>query len=193
MAPPRPGRCSAILATDDAKHLGRTVPGSLLRPAPLRTRIPLRRGETTILAAPLSQPWGFLHLRLALRLGSTLVLRRRIDPARILQDVSRHRAKALVLTPQTLSEIMELEKSALGEGQNGSLEVIALSGRGLPEDVALPAIQAFGEVLYNISGPTMVKLAGHWVSIEEEPSDRHMRRRRSSATVTGGRPRRRHA
>jgi fatty-acyl-CoA synthase len=193
LAPPRCGRFSAILATDSAEHPQRTVPGSLLWTAPLRTRIPLRRGETTILAAPLSQPWGFLHLRLGLRLASTLVLRRRIDPARILQDVREHRAKALVVTPQTLSEIMALGTGVLADRRDGSLEVIAVSGRTLPEEVALPAIQAFGEVLYNLSGPTMVKLGRHWVTVEDELSARHVRRRRSSAILSGGRPRRRHA
>ena len=46
----------------------------------LLSRMPLRYGWRTHIAAPLFHTWGFAHLALAMLLGSTVVLRRRFDP-----------------------------------------------------------------------------------------------------------------
>ena len=45
----------------------------------LLSRMPLRYGWRTHIAAPLFHTWGFAHLALAMLLGSTVVLRRRFD------------------------------------------------------------------------------------------------------------------
>jgi acyl-CoA synthetase (AMP-forming)/AMP-acid ligase II len=196
LEPPGTGRCATVLTTaitGSARVPEHTVPSSLLWPAPLRTRIPFRRGGKTVIAAPLSHPWGFLHLKLGMRLGSTLVLRRRFNPVGTLQDIAEHHVSALVLLPDMLREIMGTGPYALRQCRPGALDVIAVNGRTLPEDVALPAMQTFGEVLYNLSGPTMVKLSGRWVSVEDDLARRHMRRRRLPASLIGERARRRHA
>ena len=83
LAPPRNRAGMALLTVasgGSAQHVERTVPCSLVAPAAMLSPIPLRRGETTVLAAPLCHPWGFVHLKLGLRLGSTLVLPRPCDP-----------------------------------------------------------------------------------------------------------------
>ena len=46
----------------------------------LLSRMPLRAGWRTHIAAPLFHTWGFAHLALAMLLGSTVVLRRSFDP-----------------------------------------------------------------------------------------------------------------
>ena len=46
----------------------------------LLSRMPLRYGWRTHIAAPLFHTWGFAHLALAMLLGSTVVLRRTFDP-----------------------------------------------------------------------------------------------------------------
>ena len=46
----------------------------------LLSRMPLRHGWRTHIAAPLFHTWGFAHLELAMLLGSTVVLRRKFDP-----------------------------------------------------------------------------------------------------------------
>ena len=60
----------------------------------LLSRMPLRYGWRTHIAAPLFHTWGFAHLALAMLLGSTVVLRRRFDPEGCLQAV---RGRALRL------------------------------------------------------------------------------------------------
>ncbi len=57
-----------------------TVRGSLLIPGVLGCAAPLQPRRTTIICVPVSLPWGHLNLALALRLNSTIVLRRRFDP-----------------------------------------------------------------------------------------------------------------
>ena len=179
--------------TERPQRTERAVPSSLLSPAPMRSRIPLRRGETTVLAAPLCHPWGFLHLKLALRLGSTLVLRHRFDPARAMQDIAENDATALALLPDMLKEIMAMGPEAIRNYGTGSLELIAISGRSVPQELALPAIQTFGEVLYNLQGPSIVKLNGHWIDVNRDTSAAHMRRRRSAFTPAAAHARRGHA
>ena len=44
----------------------------------LLSRLPLRYGWRTHIAAPLFHTWGFAHLALAMLLGSTVVLRRQV-------------------------------------------------------------------------------------------------------------------
>ena len=46
----------------------------------LLSRMPLRAGWRTHIAAPLFHTWGFAHLALAMLLGSTVVLRRTLRP-----------------------------------------------------------------------------------------------------------------
>ena len=55
----------------------------------LLSRMPLRYGWRTHIAAPLFHTWGFAHLALSMLLGSTVVLRRRFDPEGCLQAVER--------------------------------------------------------------------------------------------------------
>jgi hypothetical protein len=40
--------------------------------------------------------------------------------------------------------------------------VIAVQGPTLPSELAIPAIETFGDVLYNLHGPAVVRLAGDW-------------------------------
>ena len=46
----------------------------------LLSRMPLRYGWRTHIAAPLFHTWGFAHLALSMLLGSTVVLRRQVRP-----------------------------------------------------------------------------------------------------------------
>jgi fatty-acyl-CoA synthase len=120
------------------------------------SRIPLRAGGTTVLAAPVFHAWGLGHLALAMLLGSTVVLRRRFDPARVLADVEEHRASALVVVPVMLEKLLAADPSSY---ELSSLRVIASSGSALPGHLAERALAAFGPVLYNLYGSTEVACA----------------------------------
>ena len=144
---------------------GRTVPGSLVTPGVLSSRIPLRPRRTTMICAPLSAPWGHLHLLLALRLGSTILLHDRFDPLHALVSIDEHGPDALALLPEMLAEIMSLPRETLAWYDTSAVRVIAVRDRELAGDLAIPAIARFGAILYSLRGPSIIAL-----SPQSEPS-----------------------
>ena len=121
------------------------------------SRIPLRARETTVIAAPVFHAWGLGHLSLAMLLGSTVVLHRRFDPARVLAAVQEHRATALVVVPVMLDKL--LAEKERGTYDTSSLRVIASSGSALPAGMPQRVREVFGPVLHSLYGSTEVAYA----------------------------------
>lgn len=119
----------------------------------LLSRMPLKEGWRTHIAAPLFHTWGFAHLMLAMLLGSTMVLRRRFDPAEAL--AATQGCDSLVVIPVMLQRMLTVE----GSFDLSALQVVASSGSALPGDLALEWMDRFGENLYNIYGSTEVAYA----------------------------------
>jgi fatty-acyl-CoA synthase len=165
-APPGRSRASMVLLghrfPQDANGADRRLPNSLVVPGAVMSKIPLRRGEVTVVAAPMFGSWGFLHFMLGLRLASTLVLARQFDPTGILEATERYRASALAVLPETLASIMTLPETINESYDTTALRVIAVQGPALSSKVAIPAIRRFGDVLYNLNGSTVVRLSGDW-------------------------------
>ncbi len=124
----------------------------------LLSRIPLRAGGTTHIAAPLFHTWGWAHLNLAMLLGSTLVLRRRFDPADFVATLREQRCDAAVVIPVMMQRVMKLDASER-DGDWSFLRVVAASGSALPGDLAADWMDAFGDNLYNTYGSTEVAWA----------------------------------
>jgi fatty-acyl-CoA synthase len=163
--------------TGTPKGAARKEPDSLEPAAALFSKIPLRARETTMVAAPMFHSWGFAHFTLALPLASTLVLRRRFDPEETLRACAQTRATALALVPVMLQRIMELGPETIARYDLSALRVIALSGSALPGELAIRAMDEFGDVLYNLYGSTEVA----WATIAT-PEDLR------AAPGTAGRP-----
>jgi acyl-CoA synthetase (AMP-forming)/AMP-acid ligase II len=125
----------------------------------LMSRMPLRYGWRTHIAAPLFHTWGFAHLALSMLLGSTVVLRRRFDPEECLKAVSEERCDSLVVIPVMLQRILTLPQDTLDRYPLPTLKVTAASGSALPGDLALQWMDNFGDNLYNIYGSTEVAYA----------------------------------
>jgi acyl-CoA synthetase (AMP-forming)/AMP-acid ligase II len=145
--------------TGTPKGAARKQPDSMEPLAALFSKMPLRARETTVIAAPMFHSWGFGHFTLALPLASTLVLRRKFDPEDTLRAVAHHRASALAVVPVMLQRILELGPETIGKYDLSSLRVIALSGSALPGELATKAMDALGDVLYNLYGSTEVAWA----------------------------------
>jgi acyl-CoA synthetase (AMP-forming)/AMP-acid ligase II len=141
------------------KGAPRKPPDSVGPAAALFSTIPLKARETTVIAAPMFHSWGFAHFNLSLPLGSTLVLHRRFDPEETLRAVAQHRASTLVVVPVMLQRIMDLGEETITRYDTRALRVIALSGSALPGELATRAMDAFGEVVYNLYGSTEVAWA----------------------------------
>jgi fatty-acyl-CoA synthase len=163
--------------TGTPKGAPRVLPNSLAPSAALYSKIPLRARETTVIAAPMFHSWGLAHFVLALPLGSTLVLRRTFDPEQTLKDVALQQASALIVVPVMLQRIMDLGAETVARYRTPALRVVALSGSALPGELAIRAMDALGDVLYNLYGSTEVA----WASIAT-PSDLR------AAPGTAGRP-----
>jgi fatty-acyl-CoA synthase len=125
----------------------------------LMSRMPLRYGWRTHVAAPLFHTWGFAHLALAMLLGSTVVLRRRFLAEPCLQTVADERCDSLVVIPVMLQRILELPQETLDRYPLPTLQVTAVSGSALPGDLALDWMGRFGDNLYNVYGSTEVAYA----------------------------------
>jgi acyl-CoA synthetase (AMP-forming)/AMP-acid ligase II len=177
--PAEPGRTVILTSgtTGPPKGANRASPGSLAPAAGLLSRIPLRAGESTLIAAPLFHAWGFAHMFLGTALGSTLVLRRRFDAEDTVKTLAERRASALVVVPVMLQRIVELPEEVVRRHDTSSLRVIAVSGSALSGALARRAMDLFGDVVYNLYGSTEVA----WATIAD-PADLR------AAPGTAGRP-----
>jgi acyl-CoA synthetase (AMP-forming)/AMP-acid ligase II len=145
--------------TGSPKGAQRRQPESLDPAAALFDMIPLRARENTMLAAPMFHSWGFAHFTLGMALSSTLVIRRKFDPEDTLAACAQHECTALIVVPVMLQRILELPGETVERYDLSALRVIAASGSALPGDLALKAMDRFGDVLYNLYGSTEVAWA----------------------------------
>lgn len=125
----------------------------------LLSRMPLRAGWRTHIAAPLFHTWGFAHLALAMLLGSTVVLRRSFDPLTALRTVQDERCQSLVVIPVMLQRMLALDPADLDRIDLSRVRVVASSGSALPATLAQAWMDRFGDNLYNIYGSTEVAYA----------------------------------
>ena len=125
----------------------------------LLSRMPLRAGWRTHIAAPLFHTWGFAHLALAMLLGSTVVLRRTFDPVEALRTTQAERCQSMVVIPVMLQRILALDPGELEGVDLSRVEVVASSGSALPATLAQAWMDRFGDNLYNIYGSTEVAYA----------------------------------
>jgi len=130
------------------------------------SRMPLKQGWRTHVAAPLFHTWGYAHYMLAMLLGSTIVLRRRFDPEDCLETVVDQRCDSIVVIPVMMQRILQLPDETLRTYDLSHVKAVAASGSAMPGDLATAWMDRFGDTLYNIYGSTEVS----WVSIAD-PSD----------------------
>ena len=124
----------------------------------LLNKMPFKAADVVHIAAPLFHTWGWAHLNLAMLLGTTLVLRRKFDPADCLEVLDRHQAQGLIAIPVMLQRMLALpEEQRSGNYRN--LRVVAASGSALPGDLATTWMDTFGDNLYNTYGSTEVAWA----------------------------------
>jgi len=142
----------------------------------LLSRLPLRHGWRTHIAAPLFHTWGFAHLALAMLLGSTVVLRRKFDPEDALRTTQDERCDSLVVIPVMLQRMLALPEETLASYDLSRVKVVAASGSALPGNLALSWMDHFGDNLYNIYGSTEVAYASIAtpVDLREAPSSAGM-------------------
>jgi len=179
LAPPRRRARSVILTSGTTGRPKGAARGeaSIDAAVSLLSRLPLRRGWTSHVAAPLFHTWGWAHLALAMLMGSTLVLRRQFDPEECLRAVAEHGCDSLVVIPVMLQRILQLPDEVLDGYDLSAIKVVAASGSALPGDLATSWMDRFGDTLYNIYGSTECA----WATVAQ-PADLR------AAPGTAGRP-----
>ncbi len=163
-APPKPESSARITiltsgTTGTPKGAPRDEPRTLGIIGGLLSKVPFRAREVTELCAPMFHALGFAQAMVGIGLGSTLVIRRRFDPAETLESVERNRATAMVMVPVMLHRVLELDIDEIKQHDTSSLKIIFLSGSQLGADVAKRAMEAFGPVVYNLYGSTEIAYA----------------------------------
>jgi acyl-CoA synthetase (AMP-forming)/AMP-acid ligase II/uncharacterized protein YndB with AHSA1/START domain len=152
--------------TGTPKGAKRPNPRGLGTAAALLSRIPLRAGERTLVAAPLFHTWGLAALQLGMVLHATLVLQRRFDPLAALRMIEQERCTSTFAVPIMLQRILDLPQHTRDQHRTSSLRVVASSGSALPGRFVTAFLDTFGDVLYNLYGSTEVS----WASIAD-PAD----------------------
>ncbi|MGH2856408.1 MAG: acyl-CoA synthetase [Solirubrobacteraceae bacterium] len=145
--------------TGTPKGAPRPEPKSLGLVGGLLGMVPFRARETTELTVPLFHAFGLTSMAMGLALGSTLVLRRRFDPAQALDGLRDNRATAMVVVPVMLARILELGEEEIRARGLSQLRVIFVSGSALGSDLSRRAMSAFGPVVYDMYGSTEVAYA----------------------------------
>ncbi|MBJ8344781.1 AMP-binding protein [Antrihabitans sp. YC2-6] len=151
-----------VLLTGGTTGTPRGVPRRVRSPlaaAAFLERVPLRRGEVTVLAAPLFHGTALTQFIMSFSLGSTVVVRRRFDATATIAGIAKHRATALVVVPTMLRRILDLGPEVLARYDTSSLRIIFSAGSALPAALGNEATRAFGDVLYNFYGSTEVGVA----------------------------------
>jgi fatty-acyl-CoA synthase len=88
-----------------------------------------------------------------------LVTSRRFRPGDVLDAVARHRCTGLVAVPVMLNRLVIEHEAAPADRDLSCLRFIAVSGAQLEGALAGRAMDAFGDVVYNLYGSTEVSYA----------------------------------
>jgi acyl-CoA synthetase (AMP-forming)/AMP-acid ligase II len=159
-APPKTGHLTRLViltsGTTGAPRGAARSSASVDDVVSMLSRIPLHTGEPTFIASPVFHAWGLGHLTMAMLLGSTVILQKKFDPARVLAALEEQQATALIVVPVMLDMLLKADPSAY---DLSALKVIASSGSALPGVLATHVLKAFGPVLYNLYGSTEVAYA----------------------------------
>ena len=161
--PPKPADTSRVVmltsgTTGTPKGAPRQQPRSLAVLGAILSKVPFRSGEATYVAPPMFHALGFMQSVLALGLGSTVVTRRRFNPAEAAASTAAHGCTALVVVPVQLARMLALGDE-LRSHDLAKLRIVFVAGSQLEPDLATRALDAFGPSIYNLYGSTEVAWA----------------------------------
>jgi acyl-CoA synthetase (AMP-forming)/AMP-acid ligase II len=145
--------------TGSPKGAPRSEPRSLAPVGGLLSKVPFRAREVTELCAPMFHALGFSGMILSVALGSTLVLRRKFDPAAVLDSLEHNHASAMVVVPVMLQRMLDLGDEAFEGRDFSALKIIFVSGSALGPELAKRTMKRFGPVVYNLYGSTEIAYA----------------------------------
>jgi fatty-acyl-CoA synthase len=157
--------------TGTPKGAQRGEPRSLLPFGGIFGKVPYRSGEVMECCAPMFHALGFAQAMLGVALGHTVVLRRRFDPAVVLESLEENHVSTVVVVPVMLQRIVDLAPAARTERDLSALRIVFVAGSQLGADLCVRATEALGPVIYNLYGSTEVAYAtiGTPAELAQEP------------------------
>ncbi|TDC95250.1 AMP-binding protein [Actinomadura sp. 7K507] len=153
-APSRPGSMVILTSGTSGRPKGAPRPQSrsMALPGGILSKVPFRGGGAMFVGPPLFHGLGLTSAILALGLGSTLVLRRRFDAGKVLDDLEAHRCTSLIAVPVMLSRLLAVP--GLETRDLSRLDVVMTGGARLDAALGGRALAAFGPSLHNFYGST---------------------------------------
>ncbi len=128
--------------------------------AGLLATLPLRRGDTIVLPAPLFHSFGLLTFALGSALGASFVLPEKFDPAETLRLIAEHEADVAAFVPVMIRRILDLPPSER-RPKPKRLRAVLASGSAMSPELRAETRRFFGDVLYDLYGST----EGGWVAV----------------------------
>jgi len=159
--PPRPATEAKLIVltsgtTGAPKGAPRASPKTLVPIGGYFDKIPFRAREATVVAIPLFHALGFANAIAALGIGSTVILRRRFDPAAIVTALVEHGATSLIVVPTVLRRVLDRVAATTPSPDLRRLRIVFVAGSQLGGELALRTLATLGPVLYNLYGSTEV-------------------------------------
>ena len=120
----------------------------------LLRRIPLRRSDRHLVAAPLYHATASGFATLHLGLGATVVILEKFDPIDFLRAVDRERITTSALVPTMLRALVDVRVPEASRFDLSSIRILVSTGAALGEPLERAVRARFGDVLYDLYGST---------------------------------------
>jgi acyl-CoA synthetase (AMP-forming)/AMP-acid ligase II len=133
------------------RDVSRAGPGALVG---LLRRVPLRRTDRHLVAAPLYHATGAGFAMIHVALGATVHVLRRFEPLEFLRVVDRERITTSALVPTMLQALVDVPIERRKRSDTSSLRILVTTGSVLSQSLDEAVRRAFGEVLYDLYGST---------------------------------------
>ncbi len=115
---------------------------------------PMRADDVHLTVCPLYHMTAYGFLIFTHLLGATVVILDDFKPDTFLRAVETHRATSTALVPTMLHRLVTLPKEQRESFRTRSLRLIFCGGAALTGQLAVEAMNAFGDIVYNFYGAT---------------------------------------
>jgi fatty-acyl-CoA synthase len=123
--------------------------------------VPYHRDDIIFCPAPMFHSFGLVTFTIATVTGATMILPPRFDAEESLAAIADHGATAASFVPVMIRRICDLDAARRGRYDLSTLRIVLASGSAMSPRLRRDALDAFGEVLYDLYGSTE---AG-WVTV----------------------------
>lgn len=133
-------------AERDELHVKPSMVGGYL------AKIPLRKTDRALLAAPLFHGWGQVNLLNLLALGGTVVFDGRFDAQRTVDVIKKQHVNVLIAVPTMIRRILALPDDQVARLGGGQLRILGTGGAKIDPSTVQNVFDRIGPVLHNLYG-----------------------------------------